>query len=36
VLGSDREIGLLELPIFAVPLGLGELVASVGFKRRSE
>jgi hypothetical protein len=36
VLGSDGEIGLLELPIFALPLGLGELVASVSFKRRSE
>jgi hypothetical protein len=36
VLGSDGEIGLLELPIFALPLGLGELVASVSIKRRSE
>jgi hypothetical protein len=36
VLGSDGGIGLLELPIFALPLGLGELVASVSFKRRSE
>jgi hypothetical protein len=36
VLGGDGEIGLLELPIFALPLGLGELVASVSFKRRSE
>lgn len=36
VLGSDGEIGLLELPIFALPLGLGELVASFSFKRRSE
>jgi hypothetical protein len=35
-LGSDGEIGLLELPIFALPLGLGELVASVSLKRRSE
>jgi len=36
VLGSDGEIGLLELPIFALPLGLGQLVASVSIKRRSE
>jgi Domain of unknown function (DUF4189) len=36
VLGSDGEIGLLELPIFALPLGLGELAASVSLKRRSE
>jgi hypothetical protein len=35
VLGSDGDIALLELPIFALPLGLGELVASVSFKRRS-
>jgi hypothetical protein len=36
VLGSDGEIGVLELPIFALPLGLGELVASVSLKRRSK
>jgi hypothetical protein len=36
VLGSDGEIGLLELPIFALPLGLGELVASFSLRRRSE
>jgi hypothetical protein len=33
VLGSEGDIGLLELPIFVLPLGLGEFVASVGFKR---
>jgi hypothetical protein len=36
VLGSDGEIGLLELPIFALPLGLGQLVVSVTVKRSSE
>jgi hypothetical protein len=33
--GSDGEIGLLELPIFVLPLGLGEFVASVSLRRRS-
>jgi hypothetical protein len=36
LLGGDGEIGLLELPIFVLPLGLGELVASVSFKTKSE
>jgi hypothetical protein len=36
VLGSEGEIALLELPIFVLPLGFGELVACVSFKRRSE
>jgi hypothetical protein len=36
VLGSDGEIGLLELPIFVLPLGLGQLVASVSLKRSTE
>jgi hypothetical protein len=35
LLGSDGEIGLLELPIFVLPLGLGEFVASVSLRRRS-
>jgi hypothetical protein len=36
VLGSDGEIALLEIPIFTLPLGLGELVACASLKRRSE
>ncbi|SDT61411.1 hypothetical protein [Bradyrhizobium canariense] len=35
-LGSDGEVGLLELPIFALPLGLGEFVASISLKRHSD
>ena len=36
VLGSDGDIALLELPIFVLPLGLGQLVASVSLKRSSQ
>jgi hypothetical protein len=36
LLGSDGEIPLLELSVFSLPLGLGELVASLSLKRRSE
>ena len=35
LLGGDGEIGLLEIPIFALPLGLGEFVASFSFKHKS-
>jgi hypothetical protein len=33
LLGSEGEIGLLEVPIFVLPLGMGELVANLSFRR---
>jgi Domain of unknown function (DUF4189) len=34
LLGSEGEIGLLEVPIFVLPLGIGEFVANLSFRRR--